>query len=115
MIWPLPKSLVGLLVLQVYSTAAFPGLPDALVPSFYRRSINIDVNPNGSTFIWVITDTYTGTTFFEYVDMPTHTPYKSRICHPTAAGTFFQTGIQRSMFSTSCMELSLSTVAAQST
>jgi hypothetical protein len=77
MIYPLPKSLVYLLALQVYSTAAFPGLPDALVPSFYRRSVNIDVNPNGSTFIWVIKDTYAGTTFFEYVDMLIHAQRKS--------------------------------------
>lgn len=31
-----------------------------------RSTFNVhDINPNGSTFLWVIEDTYAGKTFFE--------------------------------------------------
>jgi hypothetical protein len=47
-------------------------LPSAAIPNFLSRqkraaSKNFDTNPNGSSFLWVIQDTYAGSTFFEWV------------------------------------------------
>ena len=35
-------------------------------PTYTKRQIN--TNPNGSTFIWLLEDEYAGQTFFECVD-----------------------------------------------
>jgi hypothetical protein len=34
----------------------------------FKRNQNVDTNPNGSTFLWLIEDEYVGDTFFECVD-----------------------------------------------
>jgi hypothetical protein len=50
--------------------ASISALPSAAIPNFFGQqkraaSKNFDTNPNGSSFLWVIQDTYAGSTFFE--------------------------------------------------
>src|SRR5271170_5818627 len=71
-------SLISLLVLNIPQSAGLPSLSidhlkfvsglSSLWPLHTRkRSLDLDTNPNGSTFIWVIQDTYEGQNFFECV------------------------------------------------
>ncbi|THU79504.1 hypothetical protein K435DRAFT_875406 [Dendrothele bispora CBS 962.96] len=70
----LPVSVLALLFLQMHhtiaSSVAFPSLGDLFTSSFspkieIRDDTAYDQNPNGSFFIWLPQDEYSGDTFFD--------------------------------------------------
>jgi hypothetical protein len=77
----LPLSLLYLLALEPLRSTALPNLSavfsglglSSSLSSHSRRNTqgspgpDLDRNPNGSAFIWIIEDIYAGQTFFEYV------------------------------------------------
>jgi hypothetical protein len=82
---------VVFLALNPLRSGALPGLStdllglrtslSSLVFSGGSRSISVekrsdfDTNLNGSTFLWLLLDTYAGKTFFEYVFSTVTTPW----------------------------------------
>jgi hypothetical protein len=54
----------------LYGTTAWLLLTTAqgsLAASFDKKPADLQVSPNGTSFVWTIQDTYAGKTFFEYV------------------------------------------------
>ncbi|KAK0208339.1 glycoside hydrolase family 16 protein [Desarmillaria ectypa] len=83
--YDLPFYVLSFLLLDPHSTLARPG--DLLfrpsswfsspTPPLEKRYDTFDINPNGSTFLWILEDDYSGSTFFNYFgfydgDDPTH-------------------------------------------
>lgn len=67
----LPFSLLVLLFLATLQTAALPSLFD-LVPQSLggrqkRQAHNFETSANGTNYLWLIQDTYKGSSFFECV------------------------------------------------
>lgn len=60
---------------------------------------NLNTNPNGSTFLWLPQDEYSGKTFYEYVYSQKSTkPVVNKISSPSAALIFLQERILLSQF-----------------